>query len=75
MFVILEKLIELICDELGCDGSEVDENMVLSDLVGDELEIEELIQALENEFEIEFAGEIGGDVSVAELAEMIEKDS
>lgn len=75
MFVILEKLIELICDELGYDGSEVDENTVLSDLVSDELEKDELIQALENEFEIEFAGGISGDVSVAELAEMIEKDS
>lgn len=69
--MILEKLIELICDELGYAENEVDENTLISDLVDDELDIDELVQALESEFDVELAGEISGDISVSELAEMI----
>lgn len=72
---MLEKVILLICEELGCADNEVEESAMLCDLVGDELEIQELVQALEEEFEIELGGEVNGDMTVAELAEMIEKDS
>lgn len=75
MFLMLDKVISLICEELGCADSEVDENTLIGDLVSDELEIEELVQVLENEFEFEFGEELSGDISVAELAEMIEKES
>lgn len=72
MFVILEKLISLICEELGFDEDEVDENTAVGDLVSDELEIEELALALESEFEIELGSELSGDISVSELADIIE---
>ena len=72
MFLMLEKLIELICDELGYAENEVDENTLISDLVDDELDIDELVQTLEGEFDVELAGEISGDISVAELAAMME---
>ncbi|MGN0543693.1 MAG: acyl carrier protein [Acutalibacteraceae bacterium] len=70
--MILEKLISLICEELGFDEDEVDENTAVGDLVSDELEIEELALALESEFEIELGSELSGDISVSELADIIE---
>ncbi|MBQ8015731.1 MAG: acyl carrier protein [Clostridia bacterium] len=72
---MLEKVISLICEELGCADNEVDEDTLIGDLVGDELEIEELAQALENEFEVELSEELGAEITVAELAEMIENNS
>ena len=72
MFVILEKLISLICEELGFDEDEVNENTAVGDLVSDHLEIEELALALESEFEIELGSELSGDISVSELADIIE---
>lgn len=72
MFVILEKLISLICEELGFDEDEVNENTAVGDLVSDDLEIEELALALESEFEIELGSELSGDISVSELADIIE---
>lgn len=70
--MILEKLISLICEELGFDEDEIDENTTVGDLVSDDLEIEELALALESEFEIELGSELSGDISVSELADMIE---
>ncbi len=70
---MLEKLISLICEELGCDESNVSGETLLGELVGDEIEIQELVQALENEFDTEFGEEISGDISVSRLAEMIEE--
>ncbi len=75
MFLMLEKVISLICEELGCDENEVTESTLVSDLVGDELETQELVQALENEFDIELSAEIGADTTVAELADAIEEIS
>lgn len=73
MFLVLEKLISLICEELGCDESNVSGETLLGELVGDEIEIKELCQALENEFDTEFGEEISGDFSVSRLAELIEE--
>ena len=70
---MLERLISLICEELGCDESSVSGETLLGELVSDDIETEELIQALENEFDVEFGEEISGDISVSELAEMIEE--
>ena len=70
---MLEKLISLICEELGCDESNVSGETLLSELVGDEIETGELIQALENEFDTEIGEEISGDISVSQLADMIEE--
>lgn len=72
MFLMLENLISFICEELGCDESNVSGETVLSELV-DDIEFEELVQALENEFDTEFSGEISGDFTVFQLAEMIEE--
>ncbi len=70
---MLERLISLICEELGCDEANVGGETLLGELVGDEIEIQELVEALENEFDTEFGEEISGDISVAYLAEMIEE--
>jgi acyl carrier protein len=70
---MLERLIALICEELGCDESGVGRGTLLSELVSDEIELQELVQALENEFETEFGEEINGDCSVSALAGMIEE--
>ena len=70
---MLERLISLICDELGCDEANVDAGTLLGELVGDEIEIRELVLAIENEFDTEFGTEINGDFSVAALAGMIEE--
>ena len=70
--MIPEKLISLLCEELGFDEDEVNENTAVGDLVSDDLEIEELALALESEFEIELGSELSGDISVSELADIIE---
>ncbi len=72
MFVMLENLISLICEELGCDETNVSGETLLGELVSDDIEIEELVLALENKFDVELGDEICGDISVADLAEMIE---
>ena len=50
--MILEKLMALICDEFGLDESDVDEDTLLDEFVGDEFEMQELVDAIENEFEV-----------------------
>lgn len=69
--MILEKLIELICDELGIDG--VDETTALGGLVEDEFELNELIRAVEDGFEVEI-GDVD-DITVGELADMIASET
>ncbi len=69
--MILEKLISLICDELGCD--EISEDAALGELVGDELELQELISAVEGEFDVEL-GDADGETTVGELAGIIEEN-
>lgn len=69
--MILEKLISLICEELGYDEDKINEETLIGELVGDELEIEELAQTLEGAFEIEL-DVIDGDMTVGELAEEID---
>lgn len=70
---MLEKLISLICEELGCDESNVGGETLLGELVGDEIELQELVEALENEFDTEFGDEINGESTVVSIAEMIEE--
>lgn len=70
---MLENLISFICEELGCDEAAVGGETLLGELVGDELEISELVEALENEFDTQFGEEINGDFSVASIADMIEE--
>ena len=70
---MLENLISFICEELGYDEANVGGETLLGELVGDELEIRELVEALENEFDTQFGEDIDGDFSVAALAGMIEE--
>lgn len=72
---MLERLIAFICEELGCDESQINGETVLNELVSDDIEIQELASELENEFGIEFSEEIGNDITVSELAERVERDS
>jgi acyl carrier protein len=69
--VILEKLISLICDELDCDG--IGEDAALGELVGDDIELQELISAVESEFDVEL-GDADGETTVGELAVIIEEN-
>ena len=69
--MVLEKLIALICDEFGLDESEIDEDTLLEGIVSDEFEMQELVSAIESEFEIELGVEPGDEWSIGELAEAV----
>ena len=69
--MILEKLMALICDEFGLDESDVDEDTLLDEFVGDEFEMQELVDAIESEFEIKLGSTPADDWSIKELAEAI----
>ncbi len=69
--MILEKLIEIICEELGIDG--IDETTALGSLVEDEFELAELVQAVEDGFDVEIGDT--EDITVGELADMIASQS
>lgn len=71
--MILEKLIYMICDEFGFSDVEPDGSEPLSDFINDDDEFEELVLSIEGEFEIDFDEEIDLDISIEELAEMIEE--
>ena len=71
--MILEKLISMICEEFGFSEDEVDGSAPLYEFINDDAELEELVLSLESEFETEFAEEIDTDISVSELADMIEE--
>lgn len=51
--MILTKLMALICEELGTDRSEIDEETLLGDLVSDEFELEELSEAVCEAFDVQ----------------------
>lgn len=70
---MLENLISFICEELGCDESAVSGETLLGELVGDEIELHELVEALENEFDSRFGEEISGEISLSSLADLIEE--
>ena len=72
MFLMLEKVISLICEELGYDTDEINGDTVLGEIVSDETEMEELSQLLEGELDVEFSEELSPDMTVSELAEMVE---
>lgn len=75
MFVILERLISLICEELECDTDELDENSQLDELFSDEIELEEMMIVLEGEFGVEFGREFSADMTVEALADLIEESA
>ncbi len=51
---MLEKLTELLVDELGCEESDVNlEANIIEDLGADSLAVMQLVMALEDEYDIE----------------------
>jgi len=51
---MLEKLTELLVDELGCEENEVTlEAKIIDDLGADSLAVMQLVMALEDEYDIE----------------------
>lgn len=67
--MILERLIAFICEELGLE-KEIGRETVIGDLIDDEIEVQELIIAIESEFGAEL--DCGCDVTVGELADLLE---
>ena len=61
--MILEKLMALICEELGMDSSDIDENSLLDDLFNDEFELQEFAEVVNQAFEIEVMPETEWSIS------------
>ena len=68
--MIIERLIALICEELGIDEDKINRGTVIGEIIDDEIEVQELMLAIENEFEAELS--CGTDITVGELADLLE---
>jgi acyl carrier protein len=69
--VILDKLIALICDVFALDESDVDEDTTLELFANDEFEIQELVSAIEEEFEVTLTEKPADDWTIRDLADAI----
>ncbi len=69
---MIEKVISLICEELGYDDDAITENTELSELVEDGVELDEIIRIIEGEFYVDLSEELSGDVTVGQVAGMLE---
>ncbi len=65
---MLDRLITFICEEIGTE--DVSEETVIGEIIDDEIEAQELISAIENEFGSEL--DCGSDITVGKLAELLE---
>ena len=72
--MVLEKLIELLCEQLYIETDEVNENTdIVADLGADSLDVVDLVMTLEDEMDIEIPDEdIEKIHTVGELARYLE---
>ena len=71
--MIFDRVKEIIVDELGVEGSSVTMESTLEDLGADSLDAVELIMALEEEYDLEFAeDEVKAMKSVKNIVDYIE---
>ena len=69
---MIDKVISLICEEFGYEEDAINENTELNELTEDGAELEEIIRIIEGEFYVDLSEEISGDMTVAQVAEMLE---
>lgn len=69
---MVEKVISLICEELGYEENAITADTELNELVDEGVELEEIIHIIEGEFYVDLSEEIGGDMTLAQVAEMLE---
>ncbi|MBE6820423.1 MAG: acyl carrier protein [Ruminococcaceae bacterium] len=69
---MIEKIISLICEELGYDDDAITENTELNELVEDGVELDEIIRIIEGEFYVDLSEELSGDVTIGQVAGMLE---
>lgn len=69
---MIDKVISLICEEFGYEEDAISENTELNELTEDGAELEEIIRIIEGEFYVDLSEEISGDMTVAQVAEMLE---
>lgn len=69
---MVEKVISLLCEEFGYEDGAITENTELNELVDEGVELEEIIHAVEGEFYVDLSEELSGDMTVGQVAEMLE---
>ncbi len=69
---MIEKIISLICEEFGYEEEAINENSQINELIEEGTELEDVVRAIEGEFYVDLSEEISGDMTVAQVAEMLE---
>ncbi len=69
---MIEKIISLICEEFGYEEEAINENSQINELIEEGTELEDIVRAIEGEFYVDLSEEISGDMTVAQVAEMLE---
>jgi acyl carrier protein len=72
---ILEKIIDILCDQLDLDREQVTQDSeIIDDLGADSLDIVDLIMTLEDEFNTEITDEmVEGMKTVGDIAKYVEE--
>jgi len=69
--MIIKRLLELICDELGIEESDISKGTLLETFISDEYEMQQLMELIEEEFEVTVDFEPADDWSIEDLADRI----
>tara|TARA_B100000989_G_scaffold277072_1_gene237771 strand:+ start:384 stop:617 length:234 start_codon:yes stop_codon:yes gene_type:complete len=77
MSEVLEKVVNIVCEQLSVDKNDVNpESSFVEDLGADSLDTVELVMALEEEFEIEIPDDQAEEITTIQTAvEWIESNS